>query len=174
MSEPLRRPNRSRSTRELRCTRGNGPRRCGGAATCTRHRGARRASTAPPRASCFLAPTPGRVGASHTRPTRQAGERRSLLTVPTPGAGTGATSWRPWHSSAQRMGYPPAHPVATFTPLPAHRRVGRAPLRAWRAGPRVALQPATVGSSASTGYRAEDLDRHRNHPRRPRVGVGQR
>ena len=121
MSEPLRRPNRSRSTGELRCTRGNGPRRCGGAATCKDTAG--HAVPALRR--------PGRAASSHRRPAESAlatpdqparqvsgdgthgdagragtgrGSWPSLLTVPTPGAGTGATSWRPWHSSAQRMG----------------------------------------------------------------------
>jgi len=63
-----------------------------GDATCTRHRAEPRASTAPHRASCFPAPTPGRTGACHWRDELEAMQQ-----------------------SAQRMGYPPAHPAATFT-----------------------------------------------------------
>ena len=144
----------------------------GGDATCTGHRAARRASTAPHRASCSPTSTLGRVGASHPRPTCPAGERRWDHHGDAGRAGTGAGAGRRRRRSPRRAlvlarraggygaqrpadGLPAGAPGRDIHPLPAHRRVGRAPLRTWRAGPRVALPPATGDAAAGAGQPPE-------------------
>jgi len=76
--------------------------------------------------------------------------------------------------SAERMGHPLEHPAATFTRYRPtdewveHPSEPDVQGRAWRYH-----QPA-VAPRRVLVTRVEDLDRHRNHPRRTRVGVGQR
>ena len=112
---------------------GSDPTRCGGAAASMGPREAPPVSTAPTRASCSPAPTPGRAGARLVRPTRPspAGERAMRPTGSLAGQaqvrelaalvdGPQALRWfwrdelEQMQAAAQRMGHPLDRPAAVY------------------------------------------------------------